>query len=267
MGSMDVLLIPFYDHKGFNNLAVYAVAVYFISLLTLPSKAFLQASFAAFAKAFTNKNMDEAKDIFYRSSINFLIPTVALALIMCCNLENAVAIIGNGKNYSGLIPVFIVLLFGQLVNIATGMNDQVLSIANYYKFNFYVSILMSGILYLLIRYLVPRYGIFGAACASSTAIILFNLIKYFFVWKKLDMQPFSSKTILVLISAIPALAAGYFFPYFFNPDRHVYVHTFLDAIMRSSIILTIYLLMLLWLKPSKDLVDYLANVKENKRLF
>ncbi len=267
LNSMDALLIPFYDHKGFATLAVYVVAVYFISLAYMPSKAFTQASFAAFAKAFNNESLGEAKDIFIRSSINLLIPTVGIALIICCNLENVVSIIGSGKNYSGLIPVFIVLLMGMLVNVANGMTDQVLSITNYYKFNFYVSLIISAILFGLIRFLVPRYGIFGAACASSLAMILYNITKFLFVWKKLDMQAFSANTLKTLICGLPALAGGYFFPYFFNPDRHVYVHTFLDAIMRSGVILIIYVIMLVWLKPSKDLEHYLAAIKKDKRLF
>ena len=267
MTSMDSLLIPFYDHKGFKVLAVYTVAVYFISLLYTPSKAFLQASFAAFAKAFTEKDMEKAKDLFVRSSVNLFIPTVGLTLIMCCNLENAVSIIGHDNDYSGLIPVFLVLSIGQMVNIATGMNDQVLSIANYYKFNFYFSIGISALLFLLLRLLIPRYGILGAAWASSITLVTYNIAKFYFVWKKVGMQPFSINTILIIIAAIPALAAGYFFPYFFNPDRHIYVHTFIDAIMRSSIIIIIYVLMLIWLKPSKDLEEYLSSVKKNKRLF
>jgi len=138
LAFMDALLIPLYDIRGFSALAVYAVAIYFISLINMPSKAFMQASLSALANAFAEKNIEKAKDIFIRSSINLLIPTLGIVVIMCCNLENAVAIIGSGRNYSGLIPVFLVLLIGQLINIGTGMNDQVLSITNYYKFNFYV---------------------------------------------------------------------------------------------------------------------------------
>ena len=267
MVYMDQLLIPFYDHSGFSTVAVYSVAVYFISLVNLPFKAFIQASFSAFASAFAENKMDAAKDIFVRSSINILIATAGLAIIVVCNLDNAVAIIGTGKNYSGLIPAFLVLLIGQLVNTATGMNDQVLSITNYYKFNFYVSVCISILLFILIRFLVPIYGILGAAWASTTTLIIYNTIKFFFVWKKVDMQPFSVNTLLIIIAALPALAAGYFFPYLFDANRHIYVHTFIDAAMRSTIVLVVYALMLIWLKPSPDLQVYLAQVKKNKRLF
>ncbi len=147
------------------------------------------------------------------------------------------------------------------------MNDQVLSITNHYKFNFYLSLGLMVILFGMIRILVPRYGIYGAAWSTTTAIVIFNIAKYLFVLKKVGMQPFSRKTILVVVAALPALAAGYFFPYFFNPARHVYVHTFIDVAMRSTVIVIVYLLMLLWLKPSPDLEEYIASIKKNKRLF
>jgi hypothetical protein len=81
------------------------------------------------------------------------------------------------------------------------------------------------------------------------------------------MQPFSKNTLLVLLAALPAVAAGYFFPYLFSHTRHIYVHSFMDAALRSLVIIIIYMLMLLWLKPSKDMVEYLASIKKNKRLF
>ncbi len=265
MGYMDALALPFYDHKGFSSLALYSVAVFFISFLQLPLKAMLPASFTVLAKAFTDNDMEKAKDIFTRSSINILIPTVGISVLLCCNLTNAIAVIKNG--YSEIIPVFAILFIGNIVNIATGMNDQVLSIANYYKFNFYLSLILIGVLYILIRILVPRYGIYGAAWSTTTILMLFNILKYFFVLKKLDMQPFSKGTALVAIAAVIALICGYFFPHFFNQSRHVYVRTFIDVVIRSTIIITIYMLMLLWLKPSPDLEEYISSIKKNKRLF
>jgi type IV secretory pathway component VirB8 len=47
----------------------------------------------------------------------------------------------------------------------------------------------------------------------------------------------------------------------------VYVRTFADVAVRGTIVAVVYLLLLLLLKPSKDLEDYLASVKANKRLF
>lgn len=265
MNYMDALALPFYDHRGFVSVAIYSVAVLLISFIQLPFKALTPASFAVLAKAFADKDLPRAKDIFTRASTNTLLLTVGVSIIVCCNLQNAIAVIKNG--YGAIATVFLILFIGRIVDLATGMNDHVLSIANYYKFNFYLSIIVVVVFYALIRVLVPRYSIYGAAWSATITTIIFNAAKYFIVWKKLDMQPFSKNTLLIIVCGLPALVAGYFFPYFFNPSRHVYVHAFIDAGLRSAVIAVIYILMLLWLKPSKDLHEYIATVRKDKRLF
>lgn len=265
MSYMDALSLPFYDHKGFSSVAIYSVAVFFISFLQLPLKAMVPASFTVLARAFAENDTPKAKDIFVRSSINILIPTAGIAILVFCNLQNGILVIKNG--YSEIIPVFGILFIGNIVNIATGMNDQVLSIANYYKFNFYLSLILIGFLYIMIRILVPRYGIYGAAWSSTIVLMVFNILKYFFIWKKLDMQPFSKRTVLVVVAAAVALVCGYFFPHFFDQSHHVYVRTSVDVVIRSTIIIVVYMLMLVWLKPSPDLEEYIASIKKNKRLF
>ena len=265
MGFMDALSLPFYDRKGFSSVALYTVAIYFISFLQLPLKAMVPASFTVLARAFADNDIPKAKDIFLRSSINILIPTAGIAVLICCNMQNVIAVINNG--YADIVPVFLILFIGNIVNIATGMNDQVLSIANYYKFNFYLSVVLIGLLYVLIRILVPRYGIFGAAWSTTTVLMLFNILKYLFIWKKLDMQPFSKGTLLIIVAASAALTGGYFFPHLFDQAHHVYIRTFMDVVIRSTIIIVIYLVMLLWLRPSPDLEGYIASIRKSKRLF
>ena len=257
LSYMDMLLLPFYDHSGYASVAIYRVAIFLIALLQLPSKAFLPASFSALAKAFAEKEMAQARDIFERSSINLFIPTMGIALLLACNLNNALAIMPN--SYSEIIPIFYILFIGNIVNLATGMNDQVLTIANYYKFNFYLSLMLIGGQFLLIKFLVPHYGVFGAAWSTTSIVVLFNIVKFVFIWRKLDMQPFSHKTIRVILAAIPAFIAGHYLPYFFNPVA--------DAAVRSSAVIIVYLLMVYWLKPSPDLTVYLASIRKNKRLF
>jgi hypothetical protein len=81
------------------------------------------------------------------------------------------------------------------------------------------------------------------------------------------MLPFSRKTLLVVAAALPALAAGYFLPHFFTRQAHTYLYPVFDTVLRSSVIVVIYTVMLVWLKPSKDLESYLLSIRQNKRLF
>lgn len=262
---MDQLLLPMYDKSGLVSAAIYGNAAFLISLLQVPYRALVPASYAVLAKAFADNDTAKAKDLFQRSSLNIFIATMFVSVVLCCNLQNVLNVIPPG--YEAIIGVFLILLAGNLVNIATGMNDQVLSITNYYKFNFYLSLVLMVSLYFLLRFLVPVYGVYGAATATAITMIVFNLVKTFFIWRKLDMLPFSKNTLLIVIATAPALASGYFLPHFFSRVRHIYVNTLLDACLRSAAIMVVYLLMLLWLKPSADVEEYIAQIKKNKRLF
>ena len=257
LGSLDILLLPFYDHKGLNSVAVYSIAIFLMSFLQMPYKAMYPGSYTVLAKAFAEGDMDKARDLFVRSSVNMLIPTVYMAVLISCNLNNVVHVISNG--YDDLAPVFEILLLGKVFDIATGMNDQVLSVANYYRFNFYLSLILTGILFLLIKLLVPVYGINGAAIATTASIIVFNTIKFLFVRRKLGMQPFSMNTVKIILAGLLCWGAGSVLPVIGGP--------LIDATYRVAIISILYLLVMLWLKPSEDMRLYLSTVRSQKRLF
>jgi O-antigen/teichoic acid export membrane protein len=80
--------------------------------------------------------------------------------------------------------------------------------------------------------LIPRFGIEGAAIATGLASTLFNLMKFFYIWKKFGMQPYDKRTLeTVLIIAISLLAG------FFIPVPH---NAWLAILERGSLIALIY---------------------------
>lgn len=262
---LDAILLPFYSVGGFQTTAVYRNALVLISFIQIPLRALLPASFTALARAFAEDNREKAGDLYLRSSINIFLVTVCISVLIACNLHNVLAIIPDG--YSEMVPVFHILLLGNLVNVMTGMNDQILSITNYYQFNLILSLLLGVSLYFLIRTLVPMYDVYGAAWSTTISLVIFNFIKTVFIYRKLGMLPFSMRTLRVLVAAIPALGAGYLLPRLFDGMAHVYISAMADAAVRSLAIVLIYVAMLLWLKPSADLDEYLVTVRKNKRLF
>ncbi len=265
MGYLDALALPLYDHSGFRSVAIYGVAVFLISFLQMPSKAMMMPTVTVLAQAIARKDNGHAADIFVRSSVNILIATVLMAILISCNLQNAIAIINHG--YENILPIFVILLVGRFIDLATGLNDAILSITKYYSFSFYVSAITITILFVLIKILVPAYGIFGAAISTSVALLFFNAAKYIFVWKKLNMQPFTRKTVVVLVCGLPTVFTGYFLPHLFNSVANRELAIVLDSALRSVAVILVYLLMILWLKPSVDLANYLNQIRNNRRFF
>lgn len=267
LASIDVTLLPFYDRSGFASGAVYSVALFLLSFVQLPYKSMLIAAYTVLAEAYAQNNLEKAKDVYIRSSLNMLIGTLAISVIICCNLNNFATIIGSNRNYAEVTNIFLILFIGKLFDTATGMNDQVLSVTNHYRFLLIVSISSIIITFGVLRYAIPIYGVYGAAAGMTVSLIIFNAAKYIFIWIRLGIQPFSRNTALVVVSALPALASGIFLPNFFYKGRHIYINTFLDASLRSTVVVLLYIAMLVMLKPSPDLSEYLQSIKRNKRLF
>lgn len=263
MGTMDMMLLPIYDSEGFNAAAVYRVPVLLISFLLIPMKAMTQASYAALARAFADDDLPLARDLFSRSSNNIFLVTVGVAVLICSNLGNIQSVLPAGYEQVG--GVFLILFMGNLVNVATGVNDQVLSIAKYYRFNFYLSFLLLATLFLSLRALVTQYGVYGAALSTSVVYMLFNTVKALYIRAKLRMVPVSANTLLIIVAALPAIAIGWFLPAVFG--RNGFANIAGDMALRSALVMGTYAAMVLWLKPSKDLVTYMASIRQHKRLF
>lgn len=265
MGFIDSLMLASMDKKGLSSVAVYTIAVFIMSVLGIPAKAMVPAAYPNLAKAIKDDDMDRARDVFIRSSINILLMSVLMAILVICNLNNVISVLPKG--YEPVAVLVLIMLIGKMADMATGMNDQIITVSRHYKMNFYMSVLLVVLMVVFNMLLIPRYGYYGAAWATTVAVTLYNGGKFVFVYAKMKIQPFTRSSFSVFLCGAVAFTAGYLFPYFFNPARHVYVHTFLDAAMRSTVIVIVYVLMLLWLKPSPDLVDYIGQVKKNKRLF
>ncbi|HNT51658.1 MAG TPA: polysaccharide biosynthesis C-terminal domain-containing protein, partial [Cyclobacteriaceae bacterium] len=92
--------------------------------------------------------------------------------------------------------------------------------------------------------LIPIYGINGAAIGSALALISFNVLKYFFIWYKLKMQPFNRDSLKVLIIAMLLLGLNLLIPKFSA--------ILPDIIIRSGIITVVFALLIFYSKATPD---------------
>lgn len=255
--SIDTIMLASLDKTGVEAVAVYFVAGSILSIYQIPYKAMGAASTPMLNKAFESKNHAEVEDMFTRAGVNILIVTMGMAAIIIPNLQNAVLLLG--EQYKSIALVVLILMVGRTADMAAGLNNEMLSISKHYRFNFYLTAALVVVIVLLNLLLIPRYGIYGAAWSSSLALIAYNIIKLVFLWVKMQLQPFSKGSLLVVPCALIAAGAGYFLPFMQSPV--------LDALVRSIVIIIIYAVLILIAKPSADITSYLKTVRNNKRLF
>ena len=257
MAYIDSNILGVLSPMGLAAVAIYTTAVFIASVAIVPYRAMSAAVSPTFNRTYLDKDMPQLQNAFNRAAINALLISVLMVIIIGTNLHNAVAILR--PEYKMVGPIVLIIMIGRLAEAGSGFNTEVINVSEYYKYNFRISIVLLFMVILFCFLLIPRFDIYGAAWATTISLILFNVAKALFAYKKLDLQPFSFKTLLILFSGAIAALAGYFLPHITNP--------FVDAMVRTFVILIVYGAMLLWLKPSEDLTTYLRSIRENKRLF
>ena len=78
---------------------------------------------------------------------------------------------------------------------------------------------------------IPLYGIEGSAFATLLTVMIYNTIKLFFVIKKMDLFPFTVKTLY----SLGILAVCFLLFYFWDFPFHAIINIGLKSILLSGL--------------------------------
>ena len=248
IGKIDSIMVT--GMLGLTETAIYTTAFYIAVLIELPKRATAQIGMPIISRAFKENNQEEIKEIYAKSSLNNLILGALIFIGLWINLDNIFTLIPKTEVYSLGKMVVLIVGAGKLIDIAAGLNGEIIVMSKYYKVNVYfvvaLAIFTVGANYILI----PVYGLSGAAIGSAFALLFFNLAKFIFLYSKLKLQPFSVNTIKVILLGAVILLIGLWLPQLDN--------VYYDIFYRSVIVSVIYSIAIYLLKPSKD-IDNLIN--------
>ena len=180
-----------------SNTGVYTIAFYFGTLVIIPSRPLLKIAGTLIADAWRNDDLSKIKEIYYKSCINQFIIGGFLFLGIWANVENILTILGPAYEQSKWVIFFIGL--GYLFDMMTGANAQVIAFSKYYKVSLYFILSLIVVVVALLYFLIPIWGITGAAIAIAAALFLNNLMRFLFLLNKFKLQPFNYKFLIVTI--------------------------------------------------------------------
>ena len=178
-----------------GNTGVYTIAFYFGTLVIIPSRPLLKIAGTLIADAWAKNDVPVIKDIYYKSCINQFIIGGFLFLGIWANIDNILAILGPDYIQSKWVIFFIGL--GYLFDMMTGANGLIIAYSKHYRVALVYIAVLVVLVVLLLYFLIPLWGITGAAIAIAVALLLNNLMRFSFLLRKYGMQPFNTKFLLV----------------------------------------------------------------------
>ena len=233
-----------------NLLTLYAASVYSISLfiantIDVPLRAIFNITSPIVSKAWKENNLTEINDLYKRSSINLFLFGSFLFLVIWLNLDDLYAFLPEGNKLIDGKYVILFLGLAKLIDQLTSINGSIINYSRYYRFNFFAVMVLSILNIALNIVLIPRFQVVGAALATMTSLILFNILKVSYIYFKMGLQPFSIKTIWVVLMALACYGLVGFLP--------LTQYYLLNMIIRSILIAAFFGTLTLYLNLSPDI--------------
>jgi O-antigen/teichoic acid export membrane protein len=139
----------------------------------------------------------------------------------------------------------------KLIDLGTGANSQILTTSNYWRVDFTTNVIYTIIALPLNYFLIARFGLIGAAYATLISMIVYNSMRFGFLWFKFGLQPFTFKNLLAVLIAILCTVIVYFIPR--SPSVIV------DGIIRSLSFIILFLPAIYFAKISEEINGIIKN--------
>ncbi len=180
---------------------VFTFATYLSTLLMAPNRSLISVTIPLLSRAWKDKNLMEINRIYKRSSINLLLFALFAFCCIMLNYKQGVTYFGLNPEYMEGTWVFALLGIQAVIELGTGINAQIIGTSTYWRFELFTGLLLATLIIPLSYVLTTKYGLIGPAIANLVSLTIYNAVRFGFLWKKFNMQPFTVKTAEALMIA------------------------------------------------------------------
>ena len=230
---------------GLSDTGIYTTAFYIGMIIEIPRRAISQISIPFISENIKKKNFSKIEKNYKDVSIHQLLIGVMFYIILILNIDNIFNLIPNPKEFSAGKDVVYIVGLSRLVIMAFSYNSELISLSKYYRFTVITIIALAILTITLNIFLIPDYGMIGAAYASLISLVFFNLIKYSFIKIKMKITPFSINSIKTIL-----LGVFVYFAVLSIPDNDIII---VDILIKTIISSFIFVISVYALKISPEL--------------
>jgi O-antigen/teichoic acid export membrane protein len=196
--------------------------------------------------------MDEISTIYRKTALNQFIIGTLLLIGIAANLDSIFMLMPKGEIYSAGKWVVVIVGAGKLVDMLFGPSSEIIVYSKYYWFNIVLIVILAVVIVTANNLLIPSYGIEGAALGAAITMVIFNSVKYVFIWVKMGLQPFTLGFTKVLGIGAVAWTASMVLP---RMDI-----VLVDMAVRSALIGGIFSALVLGLRLSPEANDLAKRI-------
>ena len=255
---IDNIFIAAILPDGMGAAGVFTFGQYIASLVQAPQRAVIAASTGPLSQAWKDKDYKKLNRIYHRSSINLLLFSCGMFSLIWLNYEDGIRTFHLQPAYLEAKWVFFYFGLTRIVDMGAGVNGQIIGTSTFWRFEFVTGLILLGLMLPLNFFLTRDLGMTGPAIAALISFAVYNTIRYFFLLRKFNMQPFDYNTAYAIV-----LTGVCFLPAFFLFQNVAGLHW---MVIRSLAFLLPFATIMIWLKLSPDAIPVWQTIKKRLRL-
>ncbi len=241
-----------------ENVAYYSVAGYIATVIAVPSRSMHNITYPLTAEILHKNDMQALKRLYQKSSLTLLIVSGLIFILITLNLNDLYIMLPDSYR-GGYIIVFIIGL-AKVYDALLGNNNAILYNSDFYRTLLLMGVALAILTILLNLWLIPKYGLDGAAIASFLAFFVYNTTKLVYVQLKFAIQPITKETIKVIVLLVLLSLLFYFIVLPFHP--------IINIVVKSALVAVSYAFVLYYFRISEDVNGaislYLGKIFGNK---
>jgi O-antigen/teichoic acid export membrane protein len=249
--------------RGLDDAAIFAIATYVSAILEIPQRSLNSISIPVLATSWKNKDFANIKHIYHKSVSNLLAIGLLLFGLIWLNIDNLVNFLNWVSNkdvggYDAISKLIFILGLAKLIDLATGVNSQIIGTSNYWKFDFFTNLFYIILSLPLNYYLIKYYGLEGLAFSNLVALTLYNSIRFGFLYSKFKLQPYTWRHGLFLLSSIALMLLVHQLPI---ADNFI-----LNSIIQSFSFGITFFALVYWINPAPEVLVLFTTFFKNNIL-
>lgn len=230
IGKVDSLMVA--GLLGLTPVAVYTTSFYMATVIEIPKRAMTQVATPLISRGFEKNDMTDIRNIYHKTALNQFIIGTLLYIGIAANLDSIFYFMPKGEVYAAGKWVVLIVGAGKLVDMLFGPSSEIIVYSRYYTFNIVLIVILAVVIVTANNFLIPAYGINGAAAGAALAMVIFNAIKFVFIRNRLGLQPFTPAFLRVMAVGAIAWTGSLLMPSLSSVP--------LDIVVRSGLIAAVY---------------------------
>lgn len=200
----------FLGMNSLSNVAVYSTALFLALFIEVPLNSIERISYSKIVENFATGNLKEIEKI-YSESVKYLLVFGGL-IFLGMNACSGFIFEYLPPIYSAAVHLVLILSFGCLVNISTGVNNAILFYSNHFKTGAVLLVVAFSSALFLYAVFIPRYGITAAAYITAGVGIVYNFAKSLVIYRIFGFQPYTITSLKIVLLILAGFCILMFLP-------------------------------------------------------